>query len=211
MVVLTYDLADVGGELTCELVAKPVLPSGLADIVRRALVPTGVEPATPVARTGPPLPSLEPIRGARILLVEDNRVNQQIVTRVLRSHGLEVEVAADGAEALERVDEGFDGVLMDIQMPRMNGYEATRELRRRFDADRLPIIAMSANAMESDRDLCREAGMNGHVAKPVEFPSFFRTLLELIRPPADAGSALSSAGSATEGPDAPARPSRRPQ
>ena len=104
----------------------------------------------------------------------------EIVTRVLSARGVEVVVARDGVEALELLDESFSAVLMDLQMPRMNGYEATREMRKRFGFSELPIIAMSANAMEPDRIRSREAGMNDHIAKPVEFPVFFQTLLKWL-------------------------------
>ncbi len=126
------------------------------------------------------LPCLDAIRGARLLLVEDNRMNREIVVRVLDARGVDVVVAHDGVEALEKIDETFDGVLMDLQMPRMSGYEAAREMRKRFTTDALPIIAMSANAMESDRQRSREAGMNDHVAKPVDFTVFFNVLLTWV-------------------------------
>jgi signal transduction histidine kinase/BarA-like signal transduction histidine kinase len=126
------------------------------------------------------LPSLDAIRGARLLLVEDNRMNREIVVRLLESRGIEVVVAHDGVEALERINETFDGVLMDLQMPRMSGYEAAREMRKRFNADKLPIIAMSANAMEADRQRSREAGMNAHIGKPIEFALFFEILLKWV-------------------------------
>ncbi|MBF0374700.1 MAG: response regulator, partial [Alphaproteobacteria bacterium] len=105
--------------------------------------------------------------GARILLVEDNDLNQQVAKGLLEHAGLIVDIAANGAIAVAMVAEtNYDAVLMDMQMPVMDGMEATRRIRadRRF-VD-LPIIAMTANAMESDRRLCLEAGMNDHVAKP---------------------------------------------
>ena len=107
--------------------------------------------------------------GVRILLVEDNLVNQKLARRHLERFGCEVSIAGDGEEALGLIGfEHFDLVLMDCQMPVMDGYEATRHIRRRKDdSSSLPIIAMTANAMKSDRDRCIEAGMDDYLSKPV--------------------------------------------
>jgi signal transduction histidine kinase/CheY-like chemotaxis protein len=109
--------------------------------------------------------------GGHILVAEDNPINLQIIERVLRRYGITVESALNGREAVDKVlapGAHFDAVLMDVQMPEMDGMEATRLIRRKFDAAQLPIIAMTAHAMEADRRLCLEAGMNDHLPKPLD-------------------------------------------
>jgi signal transduction histidine kinase/DNA-binding response OmpR family regulator len=112
--------------------------------------------------------------GARVLLVEDNRVNQEVALRTLRTFGIEAQVAADGAQAFARIRESsFDLVLMDCQMPVMDGYEATRQIRA-WESDakngraRLPIVAMTANALQGDREKCIDAGMDDYLPKPIK-------------------------------------------
>ena len=105
---------------------------------------------------------------ARILLVEDNEINQEVALELLSNAGIIAEVANNGQEALEILEkEDFDGVLMDMQMPVMDGVTATRAIRRRKQLGDLPVIAMTANAMAGDRDRCLQAGMNDHIAKPI--------------------------------------------
>ncbi|MEO8056798.1 MAG: ATP-binding protein [Burkholderiales bacterium] len=117
------------------------------------------------------------VRGARILLVEDNPINQELAMELLRRAGAEVQLAGDGKQALEVLErETFDLVLMDCQMPVMDGYAATRALRRRPPLQALPVIAMTANAMVGDREVALEAGMNDHIAKPIKVDEMFATL-----------------------------------
>ena len=109
--------------------------------------------------------------GKKVLLVEDNELNREIATDILEDEGMLVETAVNGEEAVRAVAEKgqdyYDFVLMDIQMPVMNGYEATTEIRKLYPDGRLPIIALSANAFEEDRQKSIAAGMNDHVAKPI--------------------------------------------
>ncbi|MDR2611774.1 MAG: PAS domain-containing protein [Deltaproteobacteria bacterium] len=128
------------------------------------------------------------IRGARILLVEDNEVNQLVASKILGNAGFSVTIASDGAKAVEVVQkESFDLVLMDIQMPVMDGLTATRAIRE-LGFDRLPIVAMTAHAMSSDRELSLKAGMNDHVNKPINVGELFQALIKWIPPkfPAEA-------------------------
>jgi CheY-like chemotaxis protein len=105
---------------------------------------------------------------ARILVVEDNLVNQKVVTAVLRKRGFNIELANDGREALRMLEDNeFDVVLMDVQMPVLDGLETTRLIRQNPRWSNLPIIAMTAHAMNGDRARCLEAGMSGYIAKPM--------------------------------------------
>ncbi|MFA7238835.1 MAG: chemotaxis protein CheB [Sulfuricellaceae bacterium] len=126
---------------------------------------------------------VEKISGAYLLLVEDNEVNQQVARELLEKAGVAVAVAENGKEAVERVSqEAFDGVLMDIQMPVMDGISATREIRKNPSLANLPIIAMTANVMASDRERCLEAGMNDYIAKPFDPNQMVATLAKWIIP-----------------------------
>lgn len=119
--------------------------------------------------------------GRRVLLVEDEPVNQEVARDLMAEIGLQVETADDGMAALEMLDRGiYDLILMDIQMPRMNGIEATRAIRARPDGGSVPILAMTANAFEDDRRQCMACGMNDFVAKPVDPTVLFSRLLKWL-------------------------------
>jgi signal transduction histidine kinase len=119
---------------------------------------------------------------ARILVVEDNHVNQKVVTAVLRKRGFSIELANDGQEALDKLNNSaaFDLVLMDVQMPVLDGLEATRLIRKERRWDALPIIAMTAHAMNGDKERCLEAGMNGYISKPVHPSLLLSTVDEFL-------------------------------
>jgi signal transduction histidine kinase/DNA-binding response OmpR family regulator len=121
-------------------------------------------------------------QGARVLLVEDNEINQEVAFGQLEDAKVEVDIAENGEVAVRMVqDNQYDLVLMDMQMPVMDGIEATRAIRSDPRFGDLPIIAMTANAMAADRDRCLEAGMNDHIAKPIEPEELFRVLVQWIR------------------------------
>lgn len=124
--------------------------------------------------------------GKRLLLVEDNELNREIASVILEESGFEIECAPDGTDAVSMVgqsEEGYyDAVLMDVQMPVMNGYEATKEIRamNRKDVKTLPIIAMTANAMEDDKEAALKSGMNAHVAKPLDVKLLMNVLHQYL-------------------------------
>ena len=126
---------------------------------------------------------LRAIRGARVLLVEDNALNREVACALLRDAGLRVDEAVNGEAALERLQQAhYELVLMDMQMPVMDGLHAARELRLWPDLNNLPVIAMTANAQASARQLCLDAGMNDLVLKPIEPALLFSALLQWIAP-----------------------------
>ena len=125
------------------------------------------------------------LRGAWLLLVEDNEVNQEVAQHILNDAGIRVDIAGNGAIALAKIEENaYDGVLMDCQMPVMDGYQATRKLRQDPRYSDLPVIAMTANAMVGDKEKCLDAGMNDFIAKPIDVAQLFGTLARWIAPAA---------------------------
>ncbi|MBF0193283.1 MAG: PAS domain S-box protein [Magnetococcales bacterium] len=125
--------------------------------------------------------AIQGILGAKVLLVEDNKINQQVATELLEANGLLVTVANNGVEAVKLVAENeFEIVLMDIQMPEMDGFTATSKIRDMPGGDKLPILAMTAHAMEGDREKSLNAGMNDHVTKPIDPDKLFDALVQWI-------------------------------
>jgi two-component system, sensor histidine kinase and response regulator len=148
---------------------KPVRAGVLATLIQQVLTGEIPHAVIPAALKAAVLPTFA---GSRILLVEDNPVNQQVAQRLLQKMAAQVTLASNGAEALDRLAEGrFDAVLMDCQMPVMDGFDATRRIREMESssgAKHLPIIALTANVMNEDRVRCIEAGMDAHLGKPIE-------------------------------------------
>ncbi|MBL8346140.1 MAG: response regulator [Rubrivivax sp.] len=194
------DTEEGGADLDAILV-QPITPSTLNDTLQRVLHRS----ATPELRAPPNgRDAAAELRrradGRCVLLAEDNVVNQEVASDLLRSAGLVVDVAADGAEAVKMATPGAHHlVLMDMQMPVMDGLAATRAIRARL-GPALPIIAMTANAFGEDRQACLDAGMNDHVSKPVDPDHLFATLLRWLPEP---GAAAAAAPPASAEPPAP--------
>ena len=149
------------------------------------------------------------LKGFRMLVVEDNPTNREIAEAILQSADISVETAANGLEAMEKLGrQSYDAVLMDIQIPEMNGYQATRKIREDPAMGDLPIVAMTAHAMRGDEQKCLEAGMDGYVAKPVDQSRLFRLLWRLLK---NRCPELDAARFENEGePVGPGRTSRKP-
>ncbi len=163
---------------------KPVTPSTLLDSLSVALGQHTPAPVAPL-HTGRLLENAHrQLAGARVLLVEDQPMNQELACDLLERAGLRVVLANHGAEALDklRTEGPFDGVLMDCQMPVMDGYTATREIRANPEWATLPIIAMTASALASDRDRVLSCGMNDHITKPLELGQMFTIMARWIVP-----------------------------
>ena len=136
-------------------------------------------PASPMPAVSPGSePSLATTHPLRILLAEDNLVNQKVALRMLAQLGYQADLAANGVEVIAALNrQVYDAVLMDIQMPEMDGLEATRQICTRWQKDQRPhIIAMTANALQGDREMCLEAGMDDYVSKPIRMPDLVRAL-----------------------------------
>jgi signal transduction histidine kinase/DNA-binding response OmpR family regulator len=164
---------------------KPVGRSVLFDTIAAALGATRTTPASSGASSPdtarPALP--EALRGARVLLAEDNEINQQVARELLESAGLVVDVAGDGAQALHMLDKTpYAAVLMDVQMPVMDGLEAARRIRADPRFAGLPVIAMTAHAMAQDRQESLDAGMNDHVTKPIDPEALYAALARWLAP-----------------------------
>ncbi|UCE51573.1 MAG: response regulator [Desulfobacterales bacterium] len=189
---------------------KPVSPSVLLDTIMNAFGEEMPKHAQQIRESDREADRLTYFQGARVLLVEDNEINQQVAQEILEGAGIDVALANDGQEALSAVKENeYDAVLMDVQMPVMDGYEATKRIRNweggmrnkiGKDSDSkseirdpkskirgLPIIAMTAHAMAGDREVSLDAGMDDHVTKPIDPNQLFATLHKWIRSADDRG------------------------
>ena len=181
IIILTaYDWSDVEEEAReagvtafCE---KPLFMSQLRDIL-----------ANPGAKTSEPKGNIYDYNGKKILLVEDNELNMEIAQTILEDAGFIIETATDGVEAVNKMENAvpgqYDLILMDIQMPVMNGYEAAKKIRqlRNPDIASIPIVAMTANAFEEDVEKSYEAGMNGHLSKPVSIDKLMNMIKKIIK------------------------------
>jgi CheY-like chemotaxis protein/HPt (histidine-containing phosphotransfer) domain-containing protein len=165
------------------ILTKPVTPSSLFNAI---MIARGYAIATDEhtwKHSDSLTKNISRLRGARLLLVEDNEINQELTLDLLASNGMAVEIAGNGKEALEKLAQNdFDGILMDCQMPVMDGYEATRQLRQQDRLKDLPVLAMTANAMAGDREKVLQAGMNDHIAKPINVEEMFQRMAQWITP-----------------------------
>ena len=187
IIILTaYDWADIETEAreagVTAFCSKPLFMSELRNVMAQPFI-TAREEETKKADEPEAMPNFT---GKRVLLAEDNQMNQILAENILTSVGFTVDIASDGTEAVEKVKSAeagcYDIILMDIQMPQMDGYEATRQIRALDDATKsnIPIVAVTANAFEEDRQNSMDVGMNGHLVKPYDVPEIMRTLNELL-------------------------------
>ena len=184
------------------LLIKPVNPSALVNSILGAFGKEAMLRPRRLERQDEYLAAEKSVRGAYLLLVEDNLVNQELALDILEAAGIRVDIANNGVEAVEMVAKGdYDGVLMDCQMPVMDGFEATREIRTDERFVQLPILAMTANAMIGDKEKCIASGMNDHIAKPIDVGQLFLTLERWIKPKAAAAETGAASNSANDGKD----------
>ena len=171
-----------GGEYIDQFLAKPITASHLYDAVMEVFGLQSGEISRSRSTTGQmDMEELRPVQGAEILLVEDNEINQQVARELLEQAGFRVDVADHGQKALEMLEpKAYDCVLMDVQMPVMDGFTATSRIREQDRFRDLPVLAMTANATVEDREKALGAGMNDHIAKPINPNALFRALLKWI-------------------------------
>ena len=184
IIILTaYDWADIEDEARAAgVTAFCEKPLFLSELRRVLAEPFRAEPASEPAQ-----PTAADLKGKKLLLVEDNELNREIALEILKEAGFVVDTAEDGAVAVRKIKQAapgqYDLILMDIQMPNLDGYKATRQIRALPDAEKasIPIFAMTANAFEEDRQNALAAGMNGHIAKPLDVPHLLRVLADALK------------------------------
>ncbi|MDE6748481.1 MAG: transporter substrate-binding domain-containing protein [Lachnospiraceae bacterium] len=182
IIITAYDWSDIEDEAkeagVTAFCSKPLFLSELREIL--------TAPYKEAEETEEQDMSTQFLSGKKILLVEDNEINQEIARAILEEAGMVIDTADDGTDAVERIETvqagTYDLILMDIQMPVMDGYEATRRIRALDDPAKanIPIVAMTANAFEEDRKRAFDAGMNDHVAKPIDVPKLMETLQNIL-------------------------------
>ncbi|MCX5818695.1 MAG: response regulator [Deltaproteobacteria bacterium] len=166
-----------------DVLIKPVSASTMFDTLVQVLGGKHDEKGEETQQATPLMENLNTIKGSSILLVEDNEFNQQIACELLADAGFKVDVAENGQKSIEMVNKrSYDIVLMDMQMPVMDGTTATREIRKDERYKDLPILAMTANVMEADIEKCRDAGMWDHIGKPIDPDELFGKLLKWVKP-----------------------------
>ena len=184
IIILTaYDWADIEEEARAAgVTAFCEKPLFLSELRRVLAEPFCAEPAHK-----PSQPDAAKLKGKKLLLVEDNALNRELAQEILKEAGFAVDTAEDGEIAVRKMKQAapwqYDLILMDIQMPKMDGYEATRQIRALPDAAKagIPIFAMTANAFEEDRQNALKAGMNGHIAKPLDIPHLLQVLADVLK------------------------------
>ncbi|MBC7434879.1 MAG: response regulator [Bdellovibrionales bacterium] len=196
-----------------DVLVKPISASMLFDTTMGAMGAHRAEQRVRGLAAAEPTELLADRQGARILLVEDNDINQQVASEMLTGAGMVVDIAGNGLEAVDMVQATrYDLVLMDMQMPVMDGVDATVAIRRLPALSSMPIVAMTANAMAQDRKSCMDAGMNDFLVKPIDPDALWKMLAKWIRPtvagratrpleaaPMKAGASITSGGSGTSG------------
>jgi len=173
-------LHGLASTLGAHFLPKPVVPDALRELLKRVLGDATVPlPLPSLPAVGPDVSNLA---GLRVLLVEDNPINQQLAVELMQARGVQVDVANDGQESIEKVNaaspDHYGVVLMDLQMPVMDGYRATEQLRHDARYVDLPIVAMTAHAMPDERQRCQALGMVGHISKPIDPETLYAVLAE---------------------------------
>ena len=184
IIILTaYDWADIEEEARAAgVTAFCEKPLFLSELRRVLAEPFCAEPAHESSQ-----PNAAKLKGKKLLLVEDNALNRELAQEILKEAGFAVDTAEDGTVAVQKMKQAapgqYDLILMDIQMPKMDGYEATRQIRALPDAAKagIPIFAMTANAFEEDRQNALKAGMDGHIAKPLDIPHMLQVLADALK------------------------------
>ena len=187
IVLMTYSRERVMSEVDelnlDGLLLKPITASTLFDAVIECFAKTKSLHELHLPHKQFEAEGLRKIAGANVLLVEDNEINQEIAAEILKQMGVNVTLANNGLEALEKIStQNYDLALMDIQMPNLDGLEATQRVRKLRNREALPIVAMTAHAMASDVEKSLSAGMNDHLTKPIDPDGLFRTLVKWIKP-----------------------------